>query len=61
LAAKLPAHARKTNPDFAIAHIQKETIMAAVVHEIAWQTLTEAKERAREGKPVLIDFSAAPV
>ena len=36
--------------------------MAAVAEPIAWETsLPQAQERARrEGKPVLLDFSAAP-
>jgi hypothetical protein len=36
--------------------------MPAVVKRIAWkESLDEARERtARHGKPVLIDFSAAP-
>jgi len=35
--------------------------MAAVAEQIAWQTFAQAKERAgREGRPVLLDFSAAP-
>jgi len=36
--------------------------MTAIAEQVAWQTLPQAKERAaREGKPVLLDFSAAPV
>jgi hypothetical protein len=35
--------------------------MAAVATTIAWLPLSQAQERAaREGKPVLLDFSAAP-
>ena len=36
--------------------------MATVTEQIAWETsLDQARQRAaQEGKPVLIDFSAAP-
>ena len=36
--------------------------MAAVAESIAWEaSLPQARERAaREGKPILLDFSAAP-
>jgi len=36
--------------------------MTAVAEQVAWQTLAQARERAaREGRPVLLDFSAAPL
>jgi hypothetical protein len=35
--------------------------MTAVATQVAWLSLSQAQERsAREGKPVLLDFSAAP-
>jgi hypothetical protein len=36
--------------------------MTTFAEQVVWQTLAQAKERAaREGRPVLLDFSAAPV
>jgi hypothetical protein len=35
--------------------------MPAQAEQIAWESLERGKEQARTGKPVLIDFSAAPV
>jgi len=36
--------------------------MNAVTEQVDWQTLAQARERAvREGRPILLDFSAAPV
>jgi hypothetical protein len=36
--------------------------MSALAQQITWLSLTEARLRAaRENKPVLLDFSAAPV
>ena len=36
--------------------------MPALAEHIAWETsLDHGKEQARAGKPMLIDFSAAPV
>jgi hypothetical protein len=35
--------------------------MAKLAQQIAWPTLTQAKHRAaRDGTPILLDFSAAP-
>jgi hypothetical protein len=35
--------------------------MATLAAQIAWQTLAQAEARAaREGKAILLDFSAAP-